>query len=208
MGSEGEILRNLLEGNAETYPDREVITFESGERWTAATALAEARSAADVLRGYGIGYSDVVAVCLPNGPEYLRVWWGSLLLGGVLAPMNVAWSGRLLTHIMPIMNPKLIVSDSEPLCDIGRRFPERTLVSARQLIEGDRTFGGCPRRPQLSDLYRLMAASGTTGPSKVWATNNMQAQTNGTYVEAAWPDRPRPLPRRLAAIPQRGDGRR
>jgi crotonobetaine/carnitine-CoA ligase len=177
-------LRNLLERNAQAYPEREVVTFQSGERWTAAAALAEARSAADVLRSYGIGYLDVVAVRLPNGPEYLRAWWGSQLLGAVFAPMNLGWSGRLLTHIVSIMDPKLIVCAGEPAGDSGL-FPGRTLVPAHELTEGDRGFAGAARRPRLSDLYRLMATSGTTGPSKVWATTNMQAQTNGTYVEAA-----------------------
>jgi crotonobetaine/carnitine-CoA ligase len=185
MWAEDAILRNALEKAASAHPDREVVTFETGHRWTAAEALAQARSAADALQAHGVCAFDVVAVSLPNGADYLRAWWGTHLLGAVLAPLNIGWTGRLLGHVLSVADARLVVSEGRLRDEIERVHPEASFVPPARLTEGDRSFAGPSRRPELEDQYRLMATSGTTGPSKVWMTNNLQAQSHGTYVQAA-----------------------
>ncbi len=52
------------------------------------------------LDGLGIARGDVVGVVLPNGPEYLEVWWAILWIGAVFNPVNPDLTGREATAIL------------------------------------------------------------------------------------------------------------
>src|SRR5262249_49239015 len=99
------VLRCVLLSNARDFPDRPVLTFESGETWTSATALAEAARTANALSACGVGQDSRVAIMLPNGAEFVRIWWGTRLLGAAIMPLNPALKGEILAHPLRIAGP-------------------------------------------------------------------------------------------------------
>ncbi|MDN5751281.1 MAG: AMP-binding protein [Pseudonocardia sp.] len=77
----------LLAGSARRFGDRTAIRF--GERELSFTALYERACAfAHALGGAGIGRGDVVAVHLPNCPQYAVAYYGILLSGATFSPTN------------------------------------------------------------------------------------------------------------------------
>lgn len=179
------VLRRLIERNAELFPDREIFSFESGEVWTARIALMWARSAADTLRKLGIGREDVVSLLLPNGPEFLAAWWGTHLLGAVFAPINIAFKGNILAHVIEIEQPKVIVTNddlSERLLGIDHGA---IVIKGEEVRDGDPDYPGSDIPATAADIHALIATSGTTGPSKVWATTMLQFFNLGLQVQAA-----------------------
>src|SRR5882762_7221910 len=52
------------------------------------------------LQAVGVEPGDVVAIILPNCPEYLEAWWGVLWAGGVFNPVNPAFTGREAAQIL------------------------------------------------------------------------------------------------------------
>ena len=78
---------SLLAGAARRYGNRVAIHF--GERDLTVAALHERACAfANALGAAGIGRGDVVAVHLPNCPQYAIAYYGILLSGATFSPAN------------------------------------------------------------------------------------------------------------------------
>ncbi|MBV9975872.1 MAG: AMP-binding protein, partial [Hyphomicrobiales bacterium] len=58
---------------------------------------------------HGIGKGDVVAVILPNSPEYLAVWLGITRIGGIAALINTNLVGDSLLHSLAIASPRGVI---------------------------------------------------------------------------------------------------
>src|SRR5689334_22422177 len=56
---------------------------------------------------------EVVALLMPNWPEYLAIWLGITAVGGVVSLLNVNQSGRSLAHSINIVAPKHIIVAAE-----------------------------------------------------------------------------------------------
>src|SRR5580700_548073 len=66
----------------------------------------------------GVAKGDVVALLMPNRPEYLAIWLGVTRVGGVVALLNTNLVGPSLLHCIDTVKPKYILVDSglaEPL---------------------------------------------------------------------------------------------
>ncbi len=72
---------------AERYPDKDALRI-GGAGITYAQLHAMAAQVAGALRENGIQPGDRVALILPNVPAYPVTFWGTLLAGGVVVPMN------------------------------------------------------------------------------------------------------------------------
>lgn len=77
----------ILEESAEFYPDRPAIDF-FGEMMTYGELKAAADRAAQVLLLAGVRRGDSVAVCLPNCPQHVIVFYALMRLGAVAAEHN------------------------------------------------------------------------------------------------------------------------
>ncbi|HVI30206.1 long-chain-acyl-CoA synthetase [Hansschlegelia sp.] len=94
--------------------DRETYTYEQLD----ARANAYARWAL----ANGVRKGDVVALMMPNRPDYLAFWVGVLRVGGAVALLNTNLSGGGLAHCVSIVRPKHVV--------IGAEFEDAYLSAA------------------------------------------------------------------------------
>lgn len=162
----GEItIDGLLRRGAEMWPDRDLILLDDGDTWTWQQCLAEAGSAANELTAKGVGRGDNVMVLLPNGPGWLRAWWGAALVGARFVSVNPAYKGRLLTDVCTTISPAAIIVEAgqSKLLDDAYRS---VAVDPDALAGAEPTFPEpeVPTRP--SDVHCMLLTSGTTGPSK------------------------------------------
>lgn len=77
----------LLAGSARRFGDRTAIHF-AGRELSFAALHERACAFAHALGGAGIGRGDVVAVHLPNCPQYAIAYYGILLSGATFSPTN------------------------------------------------------------------------------------------------------------------------
>ncbi len=96
----------LLERSAERFPEASATVFfgatmSYGELWHSV------RSFAAGLQRMGLEKGDRVAIALPNSPQFLIAYYGSLLAGGTVVPTN------------PLYTPREL---QEQLRDSGARF--------------------------------------------------------------------------------------
>jgi fatty-acyl-CoA synthase len=52
---------------------------------------------------------DVVALLMPNCPEYMAIWLGISRVGGVVALINTNLAGRALAHCIDIVKPEHVI---------------------------------------------------------------------------------------------------
>jgi carnitine-CoA ligase len=168
------VVRNLLERNAAEHPDEVLVSFEDGTSWTRRQALEAAYAAGNELRAAGIGRRDAVAVFLPNGPDFLRAWWGLCSIGAVLVPVNLAYRGAILEHLLVTGGCAAVVVDGARAGRLdeldGPRARAVPRLDPAALHGGDTTAPVLEGNLELWDIHLLLMTSGTTGPSKVSRT--------------------------------------
>jgi crotonobetaine/carnitine-CoA ligase len=172
-----------LRRNARDRPNQLFVQFEDGSAWTYRQAEDAALRAAAAFQALGVGPRDRVLSWLPNGPDALRVWFGSNLCGAVYTPVNIAYRGQLLEHVIRNSGARTMVVHAEllpRLCEADLGGLELVIVAggdaapaagARCLpvsvLEGTGLTFIPPADPvQPWDDYAVIYTSGTTGPSK------------------------------------------
>ncbi len=96
--------------------------------WSYGEFAHRVREVAGGLRERGVGPGDVVGVVLPNGPEYLEVWWAILWLGAVFNPVNPALTTREATDILEDSGARTVVCARRPR---SARSPKRRCQRCR-----------------------------------------------------------------------------
>ncbi|MBX3529079.1 MAG: AMP-binding protein [Rhizobiaceae bacterium] len=177
------VLRHRLEVCARERPDKVFVRFDDGRSWTYRETLEHSRRAAAGLAELGVKNNDVVFVLLPNGPDFLKAWFGANMLGASVAAPNTAMRGSVLQHLVTLSDAKVGVVDARYLprlaeIETGRL---RTLVVSGESEDAASRFktvalrdcfdaadpAACPDvtvEPWQAQF--ILFTSGTTGPSK------------------------------------------
>jgi crotonobetaine/carnitine-CoA ligase len=177
------VVRSMLERNAQISPDHIAATFEDGTSWTYVQALREAYRAANTLRALGVERDDRVAVMLPNGPGFLRAWWGIACLGATMAAISPSWKGGMLTNALTLTAPVLTVSNEALSAPLQAATPGLRLLDAAGLAAGVGEDAPALSRPiEPWDRHHIQFTSGTTGPSKGAVASYLQFYLTGSWI--------------------------
>ena len=107
-------LRDLIEELAAKFGDR-VALMSDTESLTYRDLNGRANRYARWAASLGIGKGDVVALLMPNRPEYLAIWIGIAKVGGVTALLNTNLSEASLAHCVRIVGARTIIVDASLL---------------------------------------------------------------------------------------------
>ncbi|WP_336345800.1 long-chain-fatty-acid--CoA ligase [Halalkalicoccus ordinarius] len=107
-----------VERVADERPDHTAISYE-GREVSYREFWARTEQFAAALDDRGIGADDRVAVYLPNLPQFLVAFHGTLRAGGVVVPMNPQYKSREIGHLLADSGAKAVValSDLVPFVD-------------------------------------------------------------------------------------------
>jgi carnitine-CoA ligase len=186
------VLPAMLERRLRATPDEVFAVFEDGERWTFQQLDEQARRVAGALHRLGVGPGDPVLSWLPNGPDAVRVLFGVNRLNALYMPINTAYRGNLLQHVIDDATASVLIVHHE-------LYDRLSLVDTSRLghiiVLGEETPEGCVPGSVLDkatieadlpavlgqpwDPFAIIYTSGTTGPSKgvvssyahMWAMN-------------------------------------
>ena len=160
------VLPAALEQHAATRGDQPFVTSIDEGTVTYAEAARQVRQVATRLVELGVRPGDPVAVLLPNGLDFVRVWLALGRLGAVAVLINTALTGDFLGYQLRDCGARLVVASGEAedaFLDIADSVPE---VAAIELAGWE----DCPEYagplPLARDIGCIMYTSGTTGPSK------------------------------------------
>lgn len=188
----------LLERQAAERGNEIYAVFESGGQWSFADTLREVRRTAAALQALGVQQDDHVLSWLPNGSDALRVWYGANVLGAAYVPINTAYRGKVLEHVIANSGAKVMICHGrllERLAEIDTSQLETVVVIAQptgtaatralqilpeEALTGNSELLRAPQRPvQPWDLQTIIYTSGTTGPSKGVLSSYLHQYTTG-----------------------------
>lgn len=187
------ILRYALEHWAKVKPDATYVVFGDGTAWTYGETLRRTKTRAASLEKLGVHQGDHVAAWLPNGAEALLTFFGVNYLGAVFVPINTAYVGSILEHVIENCDAKLIIahgdlvprlrvirlSSLEKLVVVG---PDAEAPSDLAVGHFDEAETGEPealgRSIEPWDTQAVVYTSGTTGPSKGVLMSYLHLYTN------------------------------
>ena len=176
------VLRALLQRRAEDFPDQAMALFEDGTQWTWSECLQLIRRTAAALQRLGVRKGDMVAVWLPNGPTLIRLWFAINYLGAVFVPLNTAYRGSVLEHVLNLIGGSLLVAHGDlierlsgldtphldTLVVVGGDSDQDIGIEAvsSSALDDDTTELDENVSVGLWDTQSVIFTSGTTGPSK------------------------------------------
>ena len=175
---------------AETNPDSPAIVYEGQELtydqfWTRAGQFAQA------LHESGIEEGDRVGIYLPNLPQFVTAFYGTLRAGGVVVPMNPQYKAREISHLLADSGAEAVVSlaDNVPeVLDVLDDTDVHEVVSVGADVEGATEFDDFLADGTVEivdraddDIAVQPYTSGTTGtPKGVLLTHHNLAWTTRT----------------------------
>jgi carnitine-CoA ligase len=179
------IVSRVLAERARTHGDRPFVQLLDHPALTYAEVDRRVNALAHGFRALGVCRGDRALLMLPSSIEFLLLWWALNRLGAVEVPVNHAYKGYFLEHVVNNSGARVIVIASdlvERLQASEARLPELETVvvhggddrlpafarlRAIPLAAVD-TGRHDPPSAELShrDLAAIMYTSGTTGPSK------------------------------------------
>jgi len=194
---EDVVLRYALARLAQEKPDKVFAMFDGGPVWTRAELLARVRDLASSLEDLGVKQGDNVVCWLPNGPEVMEYFFAINYLGAVFVPINTAYRGGVLSHVLSNSDATLMIADAKligRLAEIESRgsLARVVAVGLGSTEEGGELPGiqigraedlplgaGDPQEPREPiepwHTQAILYTSGTTGPSKGVLSSYMQA---------------------------------
>jgi acyl-CoA synthetase (AMP-forming)/AMP-acid ligase II len=170
-------LSEFVLANAGDYPDRSaVIDAVSGRGLGYGDLSTQVDRLAGGLAQLGVGKGDVVAILLPNLPEYPVVFLGIARVGAVSTTLNPAYTAREIAAQLADSGASVVVTTAESLDKTrGAGGPRVQLVVLGEASDEATGFGALmsPGWPAptvdidpATDLAALPYSSGTTGLPK------------------------------------------
>jgi long-chain acyl-CoA synthetase len=108
-----QMLRTAVDGS----PDAEALVELGGERVTYRQLWDRAARVAGGLRAAGVRPGDRVANRLPNGNDWVYAFWGTLLAGGVVVPVNTRFAEPEVRYVVEDSGAAYVVEPGTPLPD-------------------------------------------------------------------------------------------
>ncbi|MET0457375.1 MAG: AMP-binding protein [Mycobacterium sp.] len=174
---ERRTLSAVLGDRADEHPDAEFLTV--GERvWTYGQFHAWSTRIAAGLQSLGVAPGDRVLLMLPNCAEFVAVWLACAQIGAVEVPVNTAYKGMVLEHVVGNSGARVAVVAGEFL-DRFAPFPALQHVVVWNRLKSNNPGANVVdwlhleeerrvQRPEVrhTDQMAILYSSGTTGLSK------------------------------------------
>jgi carnitine-CoA ligase len=189
-----------------TDPDGPYLDFD-GTGWTARQIADAADALAACLVDAGVGRGDRVATLLANGPEQVISFFAAARLGAVQVPVNTAYKGEFLRHVLTDCGATLIVVQQD-LADRVALVAEECPVLTHAIVVGDPAAVGTgldrvgwdaalsygaamvDALPDVAvgpaDIACFIYTAGTTGPSKGCMLPHRYVVALGDQIARAW----------------------
>jgi carnitine-CoA ligase len=165
---ENLVLGDILRERANSHRTETFLKLRDGEITYGEVDVMADRLARGLLAA-GVDRGDHVGVMLPNGPDIVYVIFALARIGAVAVPINVAYKGELLRHVLGSSATSTLIIDAgyaDRLAAVADRLPGLGRVIVHTGGSTGEPAGGSPERPEVEmdrlgkpamDLSRLLS---------------------------------------------------
>jgi long-chain acyl-CoA synthetase len=147
--------------------DSEFLKYDDGLRtWShtySAVGLA-ARHFAKRLQAEGIRKGDKVLIWSENRPEWVVAFWGCLLSGVIVVPIDYRDSRNFIDHVQEIVLARLVLIGDDVVWKVSKQGPPFWQLS--EIVWEDDACEEPPVHIDESDIAEIVFTSGATGHPK------------------------------------------
>lgn len=184
------VIRYMLDRLAQDRPNKIFVKMSDGSELTFAELHKLVTSTAAGLQQLGVKQGDSVLSWLPNDRDALRVYLAVAYLGAVFVPINTAYRGASLEHVVNLSDAKLIILHAElaerliglSLSTLSRavmlggdgKLPDGVEGLGRDSLASKQPLTPLERPVEPWDTVCITFTSGTTGLSKAVLSSYLQ----------------------------------
>jgi len=188
------VTRYLIDNLADEKGSEDFAVFQDGEIWSYAQLRQKVRKLAGGFHDQGVGRGDHVAVWMFDSKEAILTFFAINYLGAVFVPLNTAYKGQVLSHVLNVSDAKVIVAHGQLLERLGEvdvaqiekaiAVGEYVLPEAINGVDFYGVESTASEPPELDrpiepwDVQSIIFTSGTTGPSKGVLSSYLHIFTN------------------------------
>ena len=188
------VTRYLLDDFAKTQPEKEFAVFEDGEVWSYEAVRGKVRALAAGLAAHGVKQGEHVAVWMFDSKEAILTFFAINYLGAVFVPLNTAYKGQVLSHVLDVSDATVMVAhgqllerlDSIETAQIAKviHLGDSTAEADYEFVDFSAVVSDASGPPDLLkpiepwDTQSIIFTSGTTGPSKGVLSSYLHIFTN------------------------------
>ena len=154
-------LSRVLEHNAKRFREKPMLKWKVGERWKGITYGEFYEWARDIGTGLvklGMKPKDRVALLSHNGPGWVISYFGIILNGGIVVPIDKELKATELRHILDDSSPKFIILSRdylETLFEVTDLLPSLERVILLAPMVGDKWDSRASANHPLPDMGEL-----------------------------------------------------
>ena len=182
-------LARRLAARAADDPGRDLLRMP-GRTLTFGEFDAEVNRLANGLLGAGVRRGQTVGVMLPNCPEFALLWLALLRIGSVEAPVNTAFRGTGLAHVLDLSGCRLLVIDEAYLPhleEVRSGLARLERVVTRGELDNLRGAAADPEVAVVeAEVAQVFFTSGTTGRSKACLFDHRYAVRQAELFCGRW----------------------
>ena len=191
-------LATNLTSTATTYPEQDALRI-NGQGVTYAQLHGMAATIAGKLRANGVEPGDRVALILPNVPAFPVIYWGVLLAGGTVVPMNPLLKAGEIDYFFTDSGAKLafVWPDFVPEATKGAQNSGTRIIECGPMGPVAGSFEGGdpiaePHERADDDTAIILYTSGTTGRPKgaelTHSNIHLNAMRSAQVIQEITPD--------------------
>lgn len=174
-------ISHTITRNCSFYPQgMALISGDDGRKFTWSEFNKKVNQLGNALLGIGVKKGDLVAIYLPNSPEFVFAFYAIMRIGAVALPFNILYRSREITYIMDNSGAEYLIGASHEVNEylVGKRTE---FTKLKEIITVGDPVSGCRDLSSLmadasenletlecypDDMALLMYTSGTCGQPK------------------------------------------
>ncbi|OGB97831.1 hypothetical protein A3F06_00360 [candidate division TM6 bacterium RIFCSPHIGHO2_12_FULL_36_22] len=198
------ILSELVAKNAEKCGDRIAFSMQFGYRTKNISYVqlyAMARQVALFLQKQGIKKGDAVLLLAPNSPYWGAVYWGCIISGVILVPLNVQSTAQMLERAALQTESKILFKNIFYKQELPKNIQAYDIEFLEELIKDLDPKDFKAPKIQENDLVLIMYTSGTTGDPKGVMLSHKNISSNMTALLEIIPFKRADKERLLSILP-------
>ena len=163
------LLTDIVEKNAKKFPDKTALVMKMRYR-TVSLSYKEVYELsvkiACFLEKQGVEKGDTILILAPNSPYWVCIFWGTLLRGAVLVPLNVQSTPQMIEKISQETEAKIFFKHMYFRHEATRNLRTFDVDFIQEDVQGVDSSHFVETKASPGDLVEIIYTSGTTGDPK------------------------------------------